>query len=157
MEKIVYTWAGGIYCIFVQFSFAIVVLGSGGVPIGSMAPWRFKMLGFQYVKSNIGPVSISVHTCELLSKSCHGIVARYLLCFRPGASNIPCSFFCRGREVVRRTVMQIRGGITSGSNFAVFILIANSKMSFVFEGPPFPASVPPKKCTRNMSVNRLAC
>ena len=45
----------------VDFEFSTGVLGVGRVPIGLVAPLRFKWLDSQPVKSNIGPVPTDLH------------------------------------------------------------------------------------------------
>ena len=109
---------GGVQWILVDFEFYMAVLGVPSGPIGFAAPWGFKMLDSQAEKSNMDPVSTDVHEFCDFHKSCRGFLTRYLSCFRPRAIQI-CIFeaFGRNQKDARRKVMQIRGGITSGSAF----------------------------------------
>ena len=102
----------------VDFASYIAVFGIGMGPIGLVAPLRFKWLDSQPDSSNMGPVSTDVHEfCDFL-KSWGGFLTRYLSCFRPGCSAIHMfQVFGRDQKEPRRKVMQIRGGITSGSAF----------------------------------------
>ena len=109
----------------VDFEFSMAVLGVGRVPIGLVAPLRFKWLDSQPDSSNMGPVSTDLHEfCDFL-KSWGGFLTRYLLCFQPGCFTIHISqVFVRDRKEPRRKVMQIRGGINSGSAlFDLFVSI----------------------------------
>ena len=99
-----------------DFEFSMAVLGVGRVPIGLVAPLRFKWLDSQPDSSNMGPVSTDFHEfCDFL-KSWGGFLTRYLSCFRPGRFTIHI-FQVSGwdQKEPRRKVTQIRGGITSGS------------------------------------------
>ena len=102
----------------VDFEFSMAVLGVGRVPIGLVAPLRFKWLDSQPDSSNMGPVSTDFHEfCDFL-KSWGGFLTRYLSCFRPGCFTIHIfQVFGRDQKEPRRKVTQIRGGITSGSAF----------------------------------------
>ena len=101
-----------------DFEFSMAVLGVGRVPIGLVAPLRFKWLDSQPDSSNMGPVSTDFHEfCDFL-KSCAGFLTRYLSCFRPGCFTIHIfQVFGRDQKEPRRKVTQIRGGITSRSAF----------------------------------------
>ena len=102
----------------VDFEFSMTVLGVGRVPIGLVAPLRFKWLDSQPDSSKMGPVSIDFHEfCDFL-KSWGGFLTWYLSCFRPEWSEIRIfQVFGRDQKEPRRKVTQIRGGITSGSAF----------------------------------------
>ena len=102
----------------VEFEFSVAVLGVGRVPIGLVAPLRFKWLHSQPDSSNMGPVSTDFHAfCDFL-KSWGGFLTRYLSCFRPGCFTIHIfQVFGRDQEEPRRKVTQIRGGIISRSAF----------------------------------------
>ena len=66
----------------------------------------------------MGPVQTDVHDFYDFQKSCGGFLTRYLSCFRPGRFRIRIfGVFGRNQKDARRKVMQIRGGITSGSAF----------------------------------------
>ena len=72
----------------VDVEFCMAVLGVGRVPIGLVAPLRFKWIDSQPDSSNIGPVSTDLHEfCDFL-KSWGGFLTRYLSCFRPGCFTI---------------------------------------------------------------------
>ena len=102
----------------VDFEFSMAVLGVWRVPIGLVVALRFKWLDSQPDSSNMGPVSTDFHDfCDFL-KSWGGFLTRYLSCFRPGCFTIHIfQVFGRDQKEPRRKVMQIRGGITSGSAF----------------------------------------
>ena len=109
----------------VDFEFSMAVLGVGRVPIGLVAPLRFKWLDSQPDSSNMGPVSTDFHEfCDFL-KSWGGFLTRYLSCFRAGCRRIRIfEALGRNQKDARRKVMQIRGGITSGSAlFDLFVAI----------------------------------
>ena len=101
-----------------DFEFSMAVLGVGRVPIGLVAPLRFKWLDSQPDSSNMGPVSTDFHDfCDFL-KSWGGFLTRCLSGFRPGCFTIHIfQVFGRDQKEPRRKVTQIRGGITSGSAF----------------------------------------
>ena len=108
----------GSFGFLLDFEFYMAVLGFPSGPIGLVAALRFKILDSQPEKSNMGPVWTDFHDFENFQKSCRGFPARYLPCFRPGApKTILSSFFNGDQKDARRKVMQIRGGITSGSAF----------------------------------------
>ena len=102
----------------VDFEYSMAVLGVGRVPIGLVTPLRLRWLDSQPDSSNMGPVSIDFHEfCDFL-KSWGGFLTRYLSCFRAGCFTIHIfQVFGRDQKEPRRTVTQIRGGITSGSAF----------------------------------------
>ena len=102
----------------VDFEFSMPVLGVPSGPIGFVATVGFKILDYQPDSSNMGPISIDFHQfCDFLKSWC-GFLTRYLSCFRPGCFRIHIfQVFGRDRKEPRRKVMQIRGGITSGSAF----------------------------------------
>ena len=101
-----------------DFEFSIAVLGVGSGPIGLVAALRFKILDSQPDSSNMGPVWIDVHVFCDFQKRSHGLLARYLSCFRPGWLQIRnFEDFGRNQKDARRKVMQIRGGIISRSAF----------------------------------------
>ena len=101
-----------------DIEFHMAVLGVGRGPIGLVAPLRFKWLNSQPEKSNRGPVPTGFHDFCDLQKSRHGFLTRYLSCFRPGGFTTHMfQVFGRDQKEPRRKVMQIRGGITSGSAF----------------------------------------
>ena len=57
-----------------DFEFSMAVLGVGRVPIGLVAPLRFKWLDSQPDSSNMGPVSTDFHEfCDFL-KSWGGLL-----------------------------------------------------------------------------------
>ena len=64
--------------------------------------------------------------------------------------------FDRDQQDARRNVMQIRGGITSGSALVdFFVAIEDVRFSLIFDGSSvFPVPGSPKKCTLIISVNR---
>ena len=101
-----------------DFEFYMPVLAFRRGPIGCIAPLSFKWLDSQPDSSNMGPVSTDFHAfCDFL-KSWGGFLTRYLSCFRLGWLQIHISqVFGRNQKDARRKVMQIRGGITSGSAF----------------------------------------
>ena len=102
-----------------------VCLGIGSGPTGFAAPLRFNALDSQPDRSNMGPVPTDVHEFCDWQKSCRGFLTRYLSCFRSGCFQIR-SFegFGRNQKDARQKVMQIRGGITSGSAlFDLFVAI----------------------------------
>ena len=102
----------------VDFEFSMAVLGVGRVPIGLVAPLRFKWLDSQPDSSNMGPVSTDFQELYDVLKSWGGFLTRYLSCFRPGCFTIHIfQVFGRDQKEPRRKVTQIRGGITSGSAF----------------------------------------
>ena len=101
-----------------DFEFYMAALGVPSGPIGSVAPLGFKILDSQPDSSNMGPVSTDVHDLCDFAKSCRGFLTQYLLCFRPGCSQIRIfEVLGRDQKDVRRKVTQIRGGITSRSAF----------------------------------------
>ena len=51
-----------------DFEFYMAILGVGRVPIGLVAPWRFKTLDSQPDSSNMGPVPIDVHEFAIVRK-----------------------------------------------------------------------------------------
>ena len=135
----------------------MAVLGVGRVPIGLVAPWRFKWLDSQPDSSNMGPVLTDFHEiCDFL-KSCGGFLTLYLSCFRPGCFTIHIfQVFGRDQKEPRRKVTQIRGGITSGSAlFDLFVASKDFRFSMIFHGPSV-VFVPGllEKCTLIISVNR---
>ena len=72
----------------VDFEFSMAVLGVGRVPIGLVAPLRFKWLDSQPDSSNMGPVSTDFHEfCDFL-KSWGGFLTRYLSCSRPSRPKV---------------------------------------------------------------------
>ena len=85
----------------VDFEFSMAVLGVGRVPIGLVAPLRFKWLDSQPDSSNMGPVSIDFHEFRQFQKSCHGFLARYLSCFRPNRPKVGFSSFLVGTKKMR--------------------------------------------------------
>ena len=88
-----------------------MAVGAGGSgPIGLVAPWRFKTLDSQPVKSNMGPVSNDIS--EKLTWLPDTVFTVFLVWSSPTRIS---EFFGRDRNVARRTVMQTRGGITSRS------------------------------------------
>ena len=94
-------------------------------PIGLVAALRFKILDSQPDSSNMGTVWIDVHVFCDFQKRSHGLLARYLSRFRAGWLQIRnFEDFGRNQKDARRKVMQIRGGITSGSAlFDLFVSI----------------------------------
>ena len=94
--------------------FYITVLGVPSGPIGFVAALGFEIFDSQPEKSNLGSVWTDFHDVELFHKSCRAVLARYLQCVRPGENRM-FVLFDRDQKDVRRKVMQIRGGITSGS------------------------------------------
>ena len=101
-----------------DFEFSMAVLGVGRVPIGLVAPLRFKWLDSQPDSSNMGPVSTDFNEFCAFLKSWGGFLARYLSCFRHGCFTIHIfQVFGQDQKEPRRKVTQIRGGITSGSAF----------------------------------------
>ena len=129
----------------VDFEFSMAVLGVGRVPIGLVAPLRFKWLDSQPDSSNMGPVSTDVHEFRDFLKSWGGFLTRYSLCFRPGCFTIHIfQVFGRDQKEPRRKVTQIRGGITSGSAFFdCFRPISDFDFSVIFAGPfHLPISIP---------------
>ena len=104
--------------VLVDFEFSIAVLGVGRVPIGLVAPLRFKILDSQPDSLSMDPVSTDFHAIYDFLKSWGGVLTRYLSCFWPGCFTIHISqVFGRDQKEPRRKVTQIRGGITSGSAF----------------------------------------
>ena len=102
----------------VDFEFYMAVLGVGRVPIGLVAPLRFKWLDSQPDSSNTGPVPTNFHEFRDFQKSCGGFATWYLSCFRPGCFQIDIfEVFGRNQKDARRKVTHIRGGITSRSAF----------------------------------------
>ena len=96
----------------------MAVLGVPSGPIGLVAALRFKILDSQPDSSNMGPVWIDFHVFCDFQKRSHGFLARYLSCFRSGWLQIRnFEDLGRNQKDARRKVMQIRGGITSGSAF----------------------------------------
>ena len=97
-----------------DFELSGVVLGVGRCPIGFVAPWRFKTLDSQPGKCNMGSVSIDFHDFRLFRKRCHGFLARYLSCFRPGRQKIGFSRLSvetkkmRGEKLCRFVVVSAR-------------------------------------------------
>ena len=75
----------------VDFEFSMAVLGVGRVPIGLVAPLRFKWLDSQPDSSNMGPVPTDFHDFLTFQKSQDGFLTRYLSCFRAGASKFAFS------------------------------------------------------------------
>ena len=55
------SWVGSVLVFLVDFEFSMAVLGVGRVPIGLVAPLRFKWLDSQPDSSNMGPVSTDFH------------------------------------------------------------------------------------------------
>ena len=141
----------------VDFEFSMADLGVGRVPIGLVAPLRFKMLDSQPDSSNMGQVSIDFHEfCDFLN-SWGSFLTRYLSCFRSGCFTIHIfQVFGRNQKDARRKVMQIRGGITSGSAlFDPFVAIQDFRFLLMFvTSSVFPVSGLPKKCALIISVNR---
>ena len=82
----------------VIFELCLAVLGVPSGPIGFVAPLRFKILDSQPDSSNMGPVPIDFHDCPLFQKHCHGFLARYLPCFRPGRPQVGISCFSAGTK-----------------------------------------------------------
>ena len=82
----------------VDFEFSMAVLGVGRVPIGLVAPLRFKWLDSQPDSSNMGPVPTDVHDFLTFQKSQDGFLTRYLSCFRPGGSKFAFSRFPVGTK-----------------------------------------------------------
>ena len=76
-----------------DFEFSMAVLGVGRVPIGLVAPLRFKWLDSQPDSSNMGPVPTDFHDFLTFQKSQDGFLTRYLSCFRAGASKFAFSRF----------------------------------------------------------------
>ena len=108
-----------------DFEFYMAVLGVGRGPIGLVAALRFKILDSQPDSSNMGTVWIDFHVFCDFQKRSHGFLARYLSCFRSGWLQIRnFEDLGRNQKDARRKVMQIRGGITSGSAlFDLFVSI----------------------------------
>ena len=102
----------------VDFEFYMAVLGVGRGPNGLVAPLRFKWLDSQPKQSNMDLIWADFHEFGDFHKSGGGFLTRFLSCFRPRCFQI-CIFevFSRNQKDARRKVMQIRGGITSGSAF----------------------------------------
>ena len=97
-----------------DFEFSGAVLGVGRCPIGFLETWRFKTLDSQPGKCNMSPVSIDFHDFRLFRKRCHGFLARYLSCFRPGRQKIGFSRLSvetkkmRGEKLCRFVVVSAR-------------------------------------------------
>ena len=106
----------GLWIFLVDFEFYRALLEVRRVPIGLVAPLRFKWLDSQPDSSSIGSVSTDFHEfCDFL-KSWGGFLTRYLSCFRSGCFTIHIfQVFGWDQKEPRRKVMQIRGGITPGS------------------------------------------
>ena len=99
-----------------DFEFYMAVLGVRSGPIGLVAPLRFKIFDSQPDSLNMSPVPIDFHDFRLFQKSCHVFLTLYLSCVRPGCFQTRIfEVFGQNQKVAPRTVMQIRGGITSGS------------------------------------------
>ena len=133
-----------------DFEFSMAALGVGRVPIGLVAPLRFKWLDSQPDSSNMGPVSTDFHEFRQFQKSCHGFLARYLSCFRPNRPQNGFSSFSVGTkkmrdEKLRRFVVVSPREVPSlpvSCPFKIFYF------SVIFQGPfSFPVSGPWKKCT----------
>ena len=92
-------WGPLEFCCFLKFY--IAVLGVWRGPIRLVAPWRFKMLDSQPDKSNMGPVSTDFHDLIIFQKGCHGFLARYLPCLRPGRSQVGFFSFSTGTKKLR--------------------------------------------------------
>ena len=102
---------------------AVLEVPSG--PNGFITALSFKWLDSQPEKSNMGPVPTDFHDFLNFQKSQDGFLTRYLSCFRPGCFQIRI-FEVSGpnQKDARQKVMQIRGGITSGSAlFDLFVTI----------------------------------
>ena len=98
----------------IGFDFYRIVLGIVSGSIGFVVPFRLSMLDSQPVKSNMGSVPNDFDGFRHFQKSCHGFLARYLLCVRAGRPKIRfVGPFGRNRKVAPRKVEQIRDGITS--------------------------------------------
>ena len=82
----------------VDFEFDMAVLEIGMGPIGLEAPLRFKTLDSQPEKSNMVPVSIDFPDFLIFQKSQNDCLARYLSCFRAGASKSTFSSVLVGTE-----------------------------------------------------------
>ena len=100
---------GGVCWIFGRFWIFYGSFGVGRVPIGLVAPLRFKWLDSQPDSSNMGLVPTDVHDFCDLQKSCPAFMIRYLSFFRPGSFQI-CIFevFDRNQKDVRGKHMQMR-------------------------------------------------
>ena len=131
-----------------DFEFYLAVWGGARGPIRLVGTWRSKFLDSQPGQSSMGPFPIDFHEICDFHKSCRGFLTRYLSCFWPRAIHI-CIFeaFGRNQKDARRKVMQIRGGITSGSAFFdLFVPIQDFHCLTFSEAPSrFPAAVLPKK------------
>ena len=84
-----------------DFEFYMAVFGVGRCLIGLVAPWRFKMLDSQPEKSNMGPVQADFHDFFIFRKSQDDCLARYLSCFRAGASKSTFSNVLVGTKKLR--------------------------------------------------------
>ena len=100
-NNLVYTLTRWVLWIFDRFWILYGSLGVGRVPIGFVAPWRFKWLDSQPDSSNMGPVSIDFHDFWDFPKSCHVFLDRYLSCFRPGRPRSGFLTFSVGIEKLR--------------------------------------------------------
>ena len=81
-----------------DFEFYMAVLGFRRGPIGFIAPLSFKWLDSQPDKSNMGPVPTDFHDFLTFQKSQDGFLARYLSCFRAGASKFAFLRFSVGTK-----------------------------------------------------------
>ena len=105
--------------LLLDFEFCLLLLGVRRGPIGLVAALGFKYLDYQGVKSTMGPVMSSFDRCPLFSTLseklswCSGMV--FVVFPAQSSQNRLSEFLGRARKVARRKVMQIRGGITSGS------------------------------------------
>ena len=67
-NNLVYALAGGVLGFLLDFELYIQILGVRKGPMGFIAPWRFKALDSQPVKSNMGPASIDFHDFDFFGK-----------------------------------------------------------------------------------------
>ena len=96
----------------------MAVLGVPSGPIGLVAALRFKILDSQPEKSNMGPVWTDFHDFEHFQKKLSWLPGPVFTVFSAWSSqNNTFEFFNGDQKDARRKVMQIRGGITSGSAF----------------------------------------
>ena len=84
------------YCSIWNFIWWLLGVGRG--PFVLVAPLRFKMLDSQPGKSNMGPVLVDFRDFKIFRKSGDVSLARYLLCFRPGAPKYRFSSFSVGTK-----------------------------------------------------------
>ena len=84
-----------------DFEFYMTVLGVPSGPIGFVAALAFKILDSQPDSPNMGPVSNDFHDFQSFQKSRRGFLARYLPCFRSGATQTRFSSFLTGTKKMR--------------------------------------------------------